>query len=169
MNKKINEKTFEVMTKWMFVIMILFVLLFANNFFRGIHWLIDLGEFYGDMPPSEKAYYIWNYPCQMIESVSLMITAVLSCVILMRCLKAKTPFVPKIGKYLRIIAVTIAAALLLMFAVRIIAETVSGAAPYREYQGFLNGGDMIFISILIMLSYIFDRGFELQQESDETL
>lgn len=169
MKKTLSEKNFGIIAKGLFVIMILFALQFAKNFASGIHWIISLGEFYDNMPPSEKAFYLWNYPSNVIESVALMITTVLSCVILWRCLKAKTPFVPKMGKYLRIIAITILAALMLMFVTRIIAETIAGDGIHNEYRGLLNGGDGIFVSLLIMLSFIFDRGFELQRESDETL
>lgn len=169
MKKTLSEKNFEIIAKGLFVIIVLFALQFAKNFVSGIHWIITFKEFYNDMPPSEKAFYLWNYPSNVIESVALMITAVLSCIVLWRCLKAKTPFVPKMGKYLRIIAITILAALVLMFIMRIIAETIAGDGIHNEYRGILNGGYGIFVSLLIMLSYIFDRGFELQQESDETL
>lgn len=169
MKKTLNEKNFEILAKGLFVIIVLFALQFAKNFVGGIHWIITFKEFYNDMLPSEKAFYLWNYPSNVIESVALMITAVLSCIVLWRCLKAKTPFVPKMGKYLRIIAFTILAALILMFIMRIIAETIAGDGIHNEYRGILNGGYGIFVSLLIMLSYIFDRGFELQQESDETL
>lgn len=169
MKKTLSEKNFEILAKGLFVIIVLFALQFAKNFVSGIHWIITFKEFYNDMPPSEKAFYLWNYPSNVIESVALMITAVLSCIVLWRCLKAKTPFVPKMGKYLRIIAFTILAALILMFIMRIVAETLAGDGIHNEYRGILNGGYGIFVSLLIMLSYIFDRGFELQQESDETL
>lgn len=169
MKKTLSEKNFEIIAKGLFVIIVLFALQFAKNFVSGIHWIITFKEFYNDMPPSEKAFYLWNYPSNVIESVALMITAVLSCIVLWRCLKAKTPFVPKMGKYLRVIAFTILAALILMFIMRIIAEAIAGDGIHNEYRGILNGGYGIFVSILIMLSYIFDRGFELQQESDETL
>lgn len=95
MKKTLSEKNFEIMAKGLFVIMILFAIQFAENFVNGIHWIITFREFYDDMPPSEKAFYLWNYPSRLIESVALIITAVLSCIILWRCLKAKTPFVPK--------------------------------------------------------------------------
>lgn len=167
--KTLSEKNFEIMAKGLFVFMIAFALLFAERIASNIHWIISMRDFYDVMPSSDKAYYLWNYPSNVIESVAFIITAVLSCFILWRCLKAKTPFVPKMGRYLRIIAFTILAALLLMFIMRIIAETIAGDGIHNEYRGFLNGGDGIFVTILIMLSYIFDRGFELQQESDETL
>lgn len=169
MKKTLSEKNFEIMAKGLFVIMILFALQFVKNFVSGIHWIITFREFYDDMPPSEKAFYLWNYPSRLIESAALIITAVLCCVILWRSLKAKTPFVPKMGRYLRIIAITIFAALMLMFVMRIIAETIAGGGINNEYSGLLNSGDGIFVSLLILLSFIFDRGFELQQESDETL
>ena len=169
MKKTLSEKNFEIIAKLIFVFMILFALVSAKSIVSNIHWIISMGEFYDDMPPSEKAFYLWNYPSNVIENIALMITAVLSCITLWRCLKAKTPFVPKMGRYLRIIAFTIFAALVLMFIMRIVAETIAGDGIHNEYLGSLNGGYGIFVSLLIMLSFIFDRGFELQQESDETI
>lgn len=169
MKKTLSEKNFEIIAKGLFVVMIAFALSSVESIVSNIHWIISMGEFYVDMPSSDKAFYLWNYPSQLIESVAFIITAVLSCIILWRCLKAKTPFVPKMGRYLRLIAVTILAAIVLMFIMRVIAETIAGDGIHNEYRGFLNGGDGIFVSLLMMLSFIFDRGFELQQESDETI
>lgn len=79
--------------------------------------------------------------------------------------KSNTPFVPQVPKGLRKISVT----LMVIFFIKIAAEEVYTRITHTEFTLYIDATAWAFISILMLLSAIFDYGCRLQKESDETL
>lgn len=79
--------------------------------------------------------------------------------------KSYTPFIPQVPKGMRKIAFTVIAA----FCASITAEVLYNQLAGTEISVYIDGTKFFLVSILMLLSCIFDYGCKLQQESDETL
>ncbi|MDE6709320.1 MAG: DUF2975 domain-containing protein [Oscillospiraceae bacterium] len=79
--------------------------------------------------------------------------------------KSNTPFIPQVPKGLR----KIATALVVLFFILIAAEAVYSGITHTEFNLNIDVTLGASVCILLLLSSIFDYGFKLQQESDETL
>lgn len=170
MNKNLNEKDFKALAIAVFIPMVGIALLSAYNIIHSIGYLADMSKYYSDMPPADKAWLLHMFPCEIVENAAIISIVAISCTILFGALKNDTPFMPSVGKKLRIISIIYITALVIMFVIRIIAENIAASAPSMEYTGmFINGYNLMFVSLLILLSFIFDRGCKLQKESDETI
>lgn len=175
MSKNLNEKdpyerNFRALAVGVFIIMIFFALLFADKIIFSIGYLADMSEYYSDMTPADKAWLLTKFPCEIVEGAAMISIAAIICTILFGALKNNTPFLPSIGKKLRIIVIIYCTAFVIMFVIRVIAENTAASVPSKEYIGmFINGYNLIFVSFLTLLSFIFDRGFKLQKDSDETI
>lgn len=120
---------------------------------------------YVKMPSPEAAEEIY-------ESIKYTFTAAVIFYITVVCSrfcsdidKSNTPFIPQVSKGLKKIAIAIVFAVLL---------SIGGDALYSvltdtKFEGSVSWIGMAFVSILLLLSSIFDYGCKLQKESDETL
>lgn len=173
MEKSIKEKKLQknlkTMTDVLFVCMIVFIVIMALSFVLTIIHVVGSASAYSCLSAEGKADFLDYYSCRIIDTFTLLAVAVVGFEIFRRFKKENTPFIPYIGKGLRIIAILLFAGIILMTAAHIVSYKITGVMPPNEYNGFLDYGSAIFVSLLIMLSYIFDRGCELQQESDETI
>lgn len=79
--------------------------------------------------------------------------------------KSNTPFIPQVPRGMRRIAAVICVMFVFQALAVLLYPMLIGSDPvlYFNWTGF------IFISVLMLLSYIFDYGCKLQKESDETL
>ena len=82
--------------------------------------------------------------------------------------KNGTPFIPKVPKEMKKIAAVIAAMLILSAAAEFLFPIVFPVLG-TESEFVTDPAGWAFLSLLLMLSSIFDYGCRLQQESDETL
>lgn len=173
MNETIKEKEVElnmrIMANVLYVVMFGFIILYAFSFVKTVIYTVQSASAYGYLPDSGKADFLDHWSCRLIDTLTMTVISVLGFNIFRRFKKDKTPFVPYIGRDLRVIAIVLLVGWLLMFGAHIFADVTAGAAPPNEYSGFINGTSMMFVSIFIMLGYIFDYGCKLQKESDETL
>ncbi len=105
-----------------------------------------------------------------IDCAAFSIICTIGCGIIKRFKASETPFVSEVPKRLRAMAFIIMGAFLVSSAVKPLFKAAAGALPQDGYTGyFANPYGLIFVTLLIMLSYIFDIGCKLQRESDETL
>ncbi|MCM1329059.1 MAG: DUF2975 domain-containing protein [Ruminococcus sp.] len=173
MKKQINEKETELnmnfMTNALYLIMFVFMILYAAFFVLTVIHTVQGVSAYEYLTDGGKADFWDHYLCRLADTLTMAAISAVGFDIFRRFKKAGTPFTPDVGRGLRIIAVLLFAGWILMFAAHIIAEKITGTVPPNEYSGFINGTAMMFVSIFIMLGYIFDYGCKLQRESDETL
>lgn len=163
------QKNFQIMTNTLYVIMLVFVILYAFSFVSTLIHVVQSASAYSYLPETGRADFIDYYACRIIDCLTMTVVTAVGFNIFSRFKKDKKPFVPYIGNGLRVIAFAMFAGFVLMFTAHILADVIAGAAPPNEYSGFINGSSMIMVSIFGMLSYIFDYGCKLQQESDETI
>ncbi len=105
-----------------------------------------------------------------IDCAAFAVICTIGCGIIKLFRASETPFVSEVPKRLRAMAFIIMGAFLVSAGVTLVFKAAAGAVPQHDYIGyFANPYGMIFVTLLIMLSYIFDIGCKLQQESDETL
>ncbi len=105
-----------------------------------------------------------------IDCAAFAAICTIGCGIIKLFKASETPFVSGIPKRLRVMAFIMMGAFLISTGVKLVFKAVSDAVPQGGYIGYFeNPYSMIFVTLLIMLSYIFDIGCKLQQESDETL
>lgn len=167
--EKDAQKNFQIMSNMLFVIIIFFMILYALSFILAVIHAVQSASAYSYLTEAGKADFIDYYSCRIIDCLTMTIVTAVGFDIFRRFKRDNTPFVPYIGNGLRIIAIAMFVGYILMFFAHIFADNIAGAAPPNEYNGSINGSSMIIVSIFIMLSYIFDYGCKLQQESDETL
>ena len=167
--EKDAQKNFQIMANILFVIMLLFIILYALSFVLAVIYAIQSAPAYSYLPETGRADFIDYYSCRIIDCLTMTIVTAVGFDIFRRFKRDNTPFVPYIGKGLRIIAIAMFVGFILMFSAHIFADVIAGAAPPHEYSGSINGSSMMMSSMFILLSYIFDYGCKLQQESDETL
>lgn len=81
-------------------------------------------------------------------------------------IKSSTPFIPQVPKGLRKISTAISVMIILSLAEGAVYAKIADA----EFTSLVSGmTGWIFVLMLTILSYIFDYGCKLQQESDETI
>lgn len=99
---------------------------------------------------------------------SLFVISIMCKNIFMSINQSGTPFIPQVSKGMKKIAAVIAVMLILSAAAEYLFPIVFpelGTVP----ELVTDPAGWVFISLLLMLSVIFDYGCKLQQESDETL
>lgn len=168
-NEKDAQKNFQIMTNALYVIMLIFVILYALSLLTAVIHTVQSASAYGYLNETGRANFIDYYSCRIIDCLTMTVVTAVGFDIFRRFKRDQTPFVPYIGKGLRVIALAMFAGFALMFTAHIFADVIAGAAPPNEYSGAINGGSLIMVSIFTMLSYIFDYGCKLQQESDEII
>lgn len=105
-----------------------------------------------------------------IDCAAFAVICTIGCGIIKLFRASETPFVSGVPKRLRAMAFIIMGAFLVSVGVKLVFKAVTGAVPHDGYTGYFeNPYGMILVTLLIMLSYIFDIGCKLQRESDETL
>lgn len=106
---------------------------------------------------------------ELIKYTAMMFITSLGCGIINCFEKNETPFVPQIPKKMVKISIIMIVAFLISTAVTILYPVFTGMERAAYISFFTDGMNMIFSSILILLSKIFDYGCKLQKESDETI
>ena len=167
--EKDAQKNFQIMSNMLFVVIIFFMILYALSFVLAVIHAIQSASAYSYLSETGRADFIDYYSCRIIDCLTMTIVTAVGFDIFRRFKRDNTPFVPYIGKGLRIIAIAMFVGFILIFSAHIFADVIAGAAPPHEYSGSINVSSMIMVSMFIMLSYIFDYGCKLQKESDETL
>lgn len=79
--------------------------------------------------------------------------------------KSNTPFIPQVSKGLKKIAIAIVFMVLLL----VFGDILYSHITDTKMEGTISWLSMAFVSILLLLSAIFDYGCKLQKESDETI
>lgn len=99
---------------------------------------------------------------------SLFVISIMCKNIFMSVNQSGTPFIPQVSKGMKKIAAVIAVMLILSAAAEYLFPIVFpelGTVP----ELVTDPAGWVFVSLLLMLSVVFDYGCKLQQESDETL
>ncbi|MDE5860069.1 MAG: hypothetical protein K2H23_06765, partial [Oscillospiraceae bacterium] len=120
---------------------------------------------YAGAPNADTATELYKSILDLIISVSLFCITIICKNIFISINNSDTPFIPQVSKGIRKISFTICTAFLVSIALQCLYPIFMGI----EQQFFIDGTSMIFVSILMFLRSIFDYGYKLQQESDETL
>ncbi len=175
MKKIIKEKdplkNFNTVANVLFAAMIMFIIILTAHLAVVINGAVTAANnVYGTASAAVRADILDYYSCRIVDILTVIAVAVIGFEIFRRFRRDKTPFVPYIGKGLRIMAgVMFGGYIIIMCAFHVIVPNIAGAAPPNEFHGYINGTSMVLVSILCMLSCIFDYGCKLQKESDETL
>ena len=168
--EKDPQKEFIIATNFLFAAMIMFIIILTAHLAVVINGAVNaVSNVYGTASAAVRADILDYYSCRIVDILTVIAVAVIGFEISRRFKRDKTPFVPYIGKGLRIMAGVMLGGYLIMCAFHIVVPNIAGAAPPNEFHGYINGTSMVLVSILCMLSYIFDYGCKLQKESDETL
>jgi len=105
-----------------------------------------------------------------IDCAAFAVICTIGCGIIKLFKASETPFVSGVSKRLRAMAFIVMGAFLVSVGVKLVFKAVTEVVPQDGYTGYFeNPYGMIFVTLLIMLSYIFDIGCKLQRESDETI
>ncbi len=113
---------------------------------------------------------MYNSIFMFIDCAAFAAICTIGCGIIKLFRASETPFVTGVPKRLRAMAFITLGAFLVSVGVKLVFKALTESVPRGGYIGYFeNPYGMIFVTLLIMLSYIFDIGCKLQQESDETL
>lgn len=131
------------------------------SFIMCIIGLLD----YVTEPTAEAINEVGEGIAMFISTIAFLAIAIICRNIFKEIDKSDTPFIPQVSKGMR----KIAAVMCIMFFVEGAESVVYPIFTGTEPKLYINTTDFIFISVLMLLSYIFDYGCKLQKESDETL
>ena len=120
---------------------------------------------YSVEPSPEVVNEIGESIILLIASAAFLAIALICKKIFVEIDKCGTPFIPQVSKGMRKIAAVICIMFFVEGAESILYPVFTGTEP----KLYIDGTDFIFVSVLMLLSYIFDYGCKLQKESDETL
>ena len=168
--EKDPQKNFSTAANVLFAAMIMFIIILKAHLAVVINAAVTAANnVYGTASAEIRADILDYYSCRTVDILTVIAVAVIGFEIFRRFRRDKTPFVPYIAKGLQIMACVMFVGYLIMCAIHVAVPNIAGANPPNEFHGYINGTSMVIVSILIMLSYIFDYGCKLQKESDETL
>lgn len=166
--KKFTAKDYKIMLLPSIAAASLFELMLLWNFADTLSRTINI---FGKLPnlTAQGASDMLYINCSAAaDSFCLALAFAFGIAVLCSVQKSATPFNAYVGKGMRAIAVSEILSYVLRFAVkRIIAAVMT--VPTAEYLGYFGIGCIALMGLLIVISFIFDYGCELQRESDETL
>ena len=125
--------------------------------------------YFSGTPSAEIADEMYKDIIAFIEYAAVAFICLFSSQIMKSFRNNDTPFIQDIPKKILAIAATMPIAFLVSNIADFLFPVVTHITPTDYTNFFMNGTNMIIASFLAMLSYIFDYGCKLQQESDETL
>ena len=110
----------------------------------------------------------------LITMVTLFLVCLFAKKIFSKLEKSETPFIPELPAKIYAIGLTLIIGTGASIILRIISELVAGFNNANVntdslYNAGLDSSVMIIGTFLLALSYVFEHGLKLQQESDETL
>ncbi|MDE5576328.1 MAG: DUF2975 domain-containing protein [Oscillospiraceae bacterium] len=157
-NIKVQIKSLLKIIKFFMAVMIVCTAVFF------VSSIVNLVSYIG-VPDPEAATKLGESILALISSAAWLIVTIICKNIFADIDKSSTPFIPQVPKGIRKIAVALIIMFLISAAEQLLYPIFTGIEP----KLVIDGTSMIFVSVLVLLSYIFDYGCKLQQESDETL
>lgn len=157
-NIKIQIKSvIKIIKILMFIMIVCTAVFFVNSIINTVS--------YAGAPNLEAANKLGESILALISSAAWLVVTVICKNIFADIDKSSTPFIPQVPKGIR----KIAAAIIIMFIISAAEQLLYPIFTGVELKLVIDGTSLIFVSILTLLSYIFDYGCKLQQESDETI